>query len=914
VAEFVEVYGLKVPKGTPKLALELQCYRTAHGPADGGLGTEQHFKNAYHIMWPNYEWSDWVEMLIQAWCRYKWISVIGHRRASKSFTSAHIAWLDYCANPYMTLTSFATVTFEGLRLRMWSDLLRAIETSAVQQAYQVRSTTNELRVYPESASHESGEKFQIQGMAVNHTQDAAGRIKGGHAPRRRLFLDEAEDIDAVIFDAMGNPMSAPDARCVMLANPVEKVSKFGDFCEPEGGWSSVRDTDLSWVTKKGGICLHFDGLQSPNMRGGTKIFTGILSRADVEETRKNHGEDSVEWWSQIRGWFPPDGLVNRIFPSGVIEKAKPPIIFDFRTEPVATLDPAFEHDACAMHFGDKGALRDGRYAISGTQSENFRFKSGDPTPKDFQIAYWVRDRCKQMGVTPKNFIMDRSGGGRGVFAILQKEWSRDVQGIDYGGAATERPVTTEDIDKCCDVYEKFVTELWFRARVSCEEGILGGLSNLNPLTADDLYSRRYFTKKKTQGTVQVAETKDELKARLGRSPDCFVAGTVISTPNGDKPIEWLRAGDLVTTPMGDQTIEEVISSETSELWAIRNTYGRELVGKGSHRIFTWNRGWVRLDSLSLTDEIESIKRIGLWNLLNAFFTKDESFAFKRRVDITKPIKRISKKDFYIGLSGFNTLAQSLQNCVSIIGTGIGKITESKIWNWWSVPSTVNYTFSTGCYRSPDTATNSWPGFLLHEKQLRHGTPARKDWNGTDSMDKRPFWRGEKTSCRKTAKFAKSSSSLSGSGQNSVQKPADQSRGLLVTLQKLSRVFAQFAVAIGTRPLKLTQKPARLNATHGTFPRSGKRIVFNLRVANHNVYYANGMLVENCGDAFTQFGELLIREGHGPGRAKKGVTADRWANARRRAVLASQRYGESAEGFQPATQSKSQRVPQPLFPR
>ncbi len=471
------------------------------------------------MMWSRYEWSDWVEMLIQAWCSYKFISVIGHRRASKTFTAAHIAYLDYCANPNETLTSLATVTFEGLKLRMWGDFQRAHETADIRMPFNVRTSTNELRAFPSMASHEAAERFQVHGMAVQNTQDAAGRIKGGHAPRRRLFLDEAEDMADVIYDAMGNPMSAPDAKCVMLANPVEKISRFGDECEPENGWSSVSDTDLSWVTKNGGICLHFDGLQSPNMRQSLRVFTGILTRQDVEYTRDKKGEDSVEWWSQIRGWFPPDGMVSRIFPSQIIEKGKAPIVFDFATEACATLDPAFEQDDCALHFGAKGNLRDGRKAISGTESETFKYKASDSNPKDHQIAYWVRDRCKAKGVAPKNFIMDRSGGGRGVFAILQKEWSREVQGIDYGGSATDRPVTSDESDKCSAIYEKFVTELWFRARVCCEEGILGGLSALNKLTADDLFSRRYTLKKKTEGTVQVAETKEEMKKRLGRSPD-----------------------------------------------------------------------------------------------------------------------------------------------------------------------------------------------------------------------------------------------------------------------------------------------------------------------------------------------------------------------------------------------------------
>ncbi len=515
---FVDKYGFKVPKDTPLLALELKCYRENVTPEQGGLGAEQHFKNAFHIYWPRYEWSDWVELLVWAFIKYKWINVIGHRRASKTFTSAHICWLDYCANPFETATSLATVNFQGLKLRMWSDLLHAVATSAIQQAFQVRSSTNELRIFPESASHEAGERYQIQGVAVPNTQDAAGRIKGAHAPRRRYFLDEAEDIADPILDAMGNPMSAPDAKCVKLANPVEKISRFGTECEPVGGWSTVTDTDLFWETKMGGICLHFDGLQSPNMRG-QKIFTGILTRADVEETRSKKGEDSVEWWSQIRGWFPPDGLVARIFPSQSIEKAKPTIIFDFIPEACATLDPAFESDDPALHFGVKGRLRDGRSAISGTDSETFQFKAGAELAKDYQLARWAIKRCKERGIKPTNFIMDRSGGGRGVFAIMQTEWSREIQGIDYGGASTDRPLTQDNDDKCSDIYEKFVTELWFRARVCCDEGILGGLGNLNPKTIEDLFSRRYFTKKLNQGTVQVAEKKEDMKSRLGRSPD-----------------------------------------------------------------------------------------------------------------------------------------------------------------------------------------------------------------------------------------------------------------------------------------------------------------------------------------------------------------------------------------------------------
>lgn len=516
---FVEKYGYKVPVGTPVLALELNAYRDNITPEMGGLGAEQHFKKAFRIMWPSYEWNDWVEMIVSAFCRYRYISIIGHQRASKTFTNAHVAWLDYCANPFNTLTSLSTVTFEGLKLRMWSDLMLAGETAAVKQPFTIRNTTNELRVYPTEVSRESGEKYQIKGMALDRGQDAVGRVKGSHAPRVRLFIDEAENVPAVIYDALDNPMSAPDAKAVMLFNPLLWTSPAGKLCLPKNGLGSIRDTDLYWETKLG-ICLHLDGLQSPNIIQHKKVFTGLLTQFDVDAVRTKSGENSVAWWSRVRGFPPPDGMVSQIFPSQIIEKGKPAIIFDFAPEPCCTLDPAFDADNCVLHFGMKGKLRDGRTAISGTKTHVVQFKvGGDAELRDFQVRDTVITQCKAGGIKPANFIMDRSGSGRGVFAMIHKDWSAEIHGVDYGGEATERPIRSDENDRCCDVYEKFVTELWMRARECIADGILGGLSNLNELTIEDLSSRLYETKEVTKGTVIVAETKREMKKRLGRSPD-----------------------------------------------------------------------------------------------------------------------------------------------------------------------------------------------------------------------------------------------------------------------------------------------------------------------------------------------------------------------------------------------------------
>ena len=518
----IEAFGRLYPKGTLMLAVHLDCYVCKWSREQGGLGAEGHFRAAWKLMWPSFEHTEWSDLIISAWCAYKFITIIGHQRASKTYTVAFCVYLDYLADPANTLTSISTVTFEGLRLRMWSDLLRAVETESIKDPFIVRSTTNECRIFPAEVQHQAGEKYQIHGMSISRTSDAEGRIRGGHANRRRIVLDEAQDMAKAIFDALPNPMSAPDAKAVFLSNPIERVSEFGAWCEPKDGWSSVNETDLHWETKKGGICLHLDGLQSPNIRAGRTLYPYMLTQQSIDEIVTAHGRDSVQFWALVRGWFPPDGMVARVFPSSAIETGKHAMTFDFQPQMCATLDPAFEHDNCVMHLGELAmpVYGERQYKICGKETLVFKFEASlNAEPKDYQVAHWVMVECRTRNILPKHFIMDISGNARGVFAILQKEWSKEVQGVDYGGGATDRMLRGDDNRKCSEIYRWFVSELWFRASEYVKAGILGGLDRLDPRTIEDISIRRYELVQGTKTKLMVVESKKEVKGRLGRSPD-----------------------------------------------------------------------------------------------------------------------------------------------------------------------------------------------------------------------------------------------------------------------------------------------------------------------------------------------------------------------------------------------------------
>src|SRR5690606_9575930 len=154
-------------------------------------------------------------------------------------------------------------------------------------------------------------------------------------------------------------------------------SRFGrECCEPEKGWSSIHDSDLYWRAKNNRLVLHFDGLQNYNYKLWLDMGRGAITKAEyeerklpfmltaeyIEQVRVSSGEDSVEWWMFVRGFFPGDGLVSRAFPDVFIERMGPDIVFDFPPTKAAVMDPAYEFDNCPIHFFEFGK-KEGRWWV-----------------------------------------------------------------------------------------------------------------------------------------------------------------------------------------------------------------------------------------------------------------------------------------------------------------------------------------------------------------------------------------------------------------------------------------------------------------------------------------------------------------------------------------------------------------------
>lgn len=90
------------------------------------------------------------------------------------------------------------------------------------------------------------------------------------------------------------------------------------------------------------------------------------------------------------------------------------------------------------------------------------------------------------------------------------------------------------------------------------------------------------------------------------SDTCLAAGTMIATARGPKPIETIIAGDLVVTPLG---FKPVLWSGQTGIAPVIERFG--VCGTPNHPAFTFDSGWVRLDTIAHAQRLSRLSLCGL---------------------------------------------------------------------------------------------------------------------------------------------------------------------------------------------------------------------------------------------------------------------------------------------------------------
>lgn len=517
----VNYYGLnprKLKGNLNQLEVELLYVGAISSESLGGLSKAEHIKNVIKILYPwvHNNWHEWNELTLWAWCTYNEIGLTGCASAHKTFTITLLNFIEWLAKPTSSAVALTSTSIPSLRARIWAEVKNFFNNGTIQfePIFNIVDSRQQIQAI------RGEDKFSITGIAVDkgNVKDAIGKIQGRHPDRMMIVVDEAAQTPAAIFTARANLQSGTSFyRFAAIANAVDQYDAHGIFCEPKNGWTTISVEDEFWETRTG-ICIHYDGTKSPNVRRKSTIFPKLFSQKDLDKIVNDFGENSLEYWSYGRGFWPPTGVRQTVLDAPLIAnhraQEKPKWESHNRVK-IASLDPAFTTggDKCVFRLAEAGNFLTGEYGLHLLKIVIIKLRDDLEYPISYQIADEVIRLCLEEGVAPENFIMDDTAGGGGPADILSQKWSNKIIRISFGGAPFDGPVSFEDSREAKNVFYNRVTQLWFTFQKLV---LLGLVRGLDAETAKEFTTRRYSLKKEKT----ILETKPEYKKRTnGESPD-----------------------------------------------------------------------------------------------------------------------------------------------------------------------------------------------------------------------------------------------------------------------------------------------------------------------------------------------------------------------------------------------------------
>ena len=313
-----------------------------------------------------------------------------------------------------------------------------------------------------------------------------------------------------------------------------------------------------------------------------------------------------------------------------------------------------------------------------------------------------------------------------------------------------------------------------------------------------------FNREYGQNPVIIGEC--EMFARdLSHTHDdvCFVAGTKVATLFGDKNIEDVKSGDYVFTPFG---IKKVLQSgQTGYTETIKNI---GLEGTYNHKVFA-NGTFNKLGNLRYDVEVDRLSYGGLlkWKYKKLLSLMESNIDLWEREDIILANRLQIKeekvlKDFMLRFG--NIIAgKKYQKAILFITKMVTILTTTSL--TWSVYQWLNILKNIEKKRAEGVESLNKSNFYPEYESLqKNGMQAKRAELGTNSMPKKLWTREEKQKC-----------------------------------VPIAEGHLKHAVT------QLSAKDVTTQNTQENIEEESRKKVYNIKVEDVGVYYANGILVSNC---------------------------------------------------------------------
>lgn len=420
----------------------------------------------------DYLWSKQRE-IIEAVRDYARVAVKSCHSSGKTATAGRVAawWID-SHPPGEAFVLTTAPTGPQVKALLWREINR------LHQKANLQGYTNLTEWYIDN-----GGKHELVAFGRKPSEYSEGAFQGFHAKYVLIIMDEASGIPKPLWDAAESIASNEHSRILVIGNPDVTTGEFFNVCKDDSEYHVIqvgyKDTPA------------FTGEEVPDY-----LHDLLISPKWVESRKRAWGEDSALFQAKVLGEF-PSGSTD---PFVIIPQEYVMQCMHVDPEEMSTPD-YFVHEAGidVGGGGDRTVIVE-RVGNSVGRIETFQEK--DP----MQAVGRLKHIIELWGVTKVK--IDVIGIGWGLAGTLRenlKESGVSVEGVNFAAKSTQPKK-----------YVNIRAEAYWNGRTLSRDK-KWSLANLKEEHVDELTCARYEIKD-SNGKIQV-ESKDEIKKRLGRSPD-----------------------------------------------------------------------------------------------------------------------------------------------------------------------------------------------------------------------------------------------------------------------------------------------------------------------------------------------------------------------------------------------------------
>lgn len=538
----IPLYGAYWDPRKPQVMIELECLRLGGKWTDKeghemGMGMEYHYATLQRLLWPDHDDHRWHQLTLKEMATHSVVVLMGPKSAAKTCDAAKFALCEYWIDPENTLVLMSSTDLRSLDLHIWGECKMLFEKARDLHPYLAGHLIESKRAIATDDIEEDKARDLRRGIIAVPCVEGGKvmnlkKYQGIKQKRVIICADELAAMASSFLSAFSNLDSNPYFKAILMGNPNTMHDPLGRAAEPRGGWDghmSPEKTDV-WDTRfMNGRCVNLIGTDSPNFdfpdRKRPK-YPYLISQRTIDSTVAFFGKDSMEYHSQCVGDMQVSQLARQVLTRQMCEQFH---AFDQVTwagdkpQKIYAIDAAYGGDRCVGGYIEFGKDVAGNQIISIHPPVIIPIRVNTLMIPEDQIVEFVMADCGRNGIDPQHVYYDATGRGS-LGTSFARRWSDKINPIEFGGPPTDRPVCSDlyvwdpvkhvrRLKTCKEHYIKFVTELWFSVRYAVEAG---QIRNLPEDVLEEFCWRQWDS---TKDDKKVVETKEEMKERVGRSPD-----------------------------------------------------------------------------------------------------------------------------------------------------------------------------------------------------------------------------------------------------------------------------------------------------------------------------------------------------------------------------------------------------------